>query len=152
MKILVTSDTHGCSNFLERAIRTETGFDMLIHLGDGERDVHAVRPLLEGRPFLQVRGNCDLASDLPLFLVTEEGGKRLFCTHGHEQYVKYGTQILAERARSVGADIALYGHTHVQVQEYIDGMYILNPGALVYRQYAVLEIVPQGVMWLPTKF
>ena len=151
MRILVVSDSHGRTDLLLAAIRAEGNFSMMIHLGDGARDVQNALPALDGRPFVQVRGNCDFASDLPLRIVTEEGGKRIYCTHGHMEYVKHGTETLDEKARVAGADIALYGHTHVPVQNYADGLYVCNPGALMQRSYAVLEIVPQGVMWLPKK-
>ena len=152
MRILVMSDTHGSAAVIRFAINAEKNFQMLIHLGDGANDLSAVLPLLEGRPYVQVRGNCDLgASDVPELAITQEGGKTLFCTHGHRQFVKYGEQTLIDEARRAHADIALYGHTHVPVQHYEDGLYVCNPGSLRDGHYAVLEIVPQGIMWLPRK-
>ena len=152
MRILVVSDSHGSSTFLCKAIRQEGNFSMLVFLGDGAGDVAEALPLLGGKPVLQVRGNCDLGyPDLAEHLVTQEGGKMLFCTHGHRQYVKYGEQTLIDKAREAHADIALYGHTHVPVQHYIDGLYVCNPGALLLGHYAILEITPQGIMWLPKK-
>ena len=151
MRILVVSDSHGFADAVRRAIIAEGNFAMMIHLGDGASDVQAAQSLLDGRPFLQVRGNCDFAQALPETIVTQEGGRTLYCTHGHQQRVKYGTQLLIRSAREANADIALYGHTHEPVQQYADGLYVCNPGALRMGQYAVLEIVPQGIMWLPKK-
>ena len=151
MKILVLSDSHGDVAGLRDIFARESGYSLVIHLGDGERDTAPFFPM-DGVPLVQVRGNCDFYSDLPLSVLTEEGGKRIFCTHGHELHVKYGREMLRETAREKKADIALYGHTHVPVHEYDDGLYICNPGSVRNGDYAVLEIVPQGVMWLPKRF
>ena len=150
MKILVLSDTHGDVWRLREIFTREHGFSLCIFLGDGERDFEPFFPM-PGVPLLAVRGNCDFGSALPTKLVTEEGGKRIFCTHGYEQFVKYGSANLRDAAREAKADIALYGHTHVPVQDYADGLYLCNPGSVRNGDYAVLEIVPQGVMWLPKR-
>ena len=150
MRILVVSDSHGRLYALRQAIRQEGNFALLLHLGDGAGDVQRMLPLPGGQPVLQVRGNCDLGfPELAEQLVTQEGGKTLLCTHGHRLSVKYSEQPMTEAARKAHADIALYGHTHVPVQHYADGLYVCNPGALCLGHYAVLEITPQGVMWLP---
>lgn len=147
MRILVVSDSHGDSYALRRAVERESGCSLIIHLGDGERDT----AFLHDIPLLQVRGNCDFYSELPATLLTQEGGKTILCTHGHTQMVKYGLQALRQEALDKHADIALYGHTHVPVQAYEDGLYLCNPGSLHNGDYAVLEIVPAGVMWLPKR-
>ena len=41
------------------------------------------------------------------------GATRFFLTHGHRYGVKYSTEALAAAAGAAGADVALYGHTHV---------------------------------------
>lgn len=147
MRILVVSDSHGDSFALRRAVERESGCSLIIHLGDGERDT----AFLHDIPLLQVRGNCDFYSELPATRLTQEGGKTILCTHGHTQMVKYGLQALRQEALDKHADIALYGHTHVPVQTYEDGLYLCNPGSLHNGDYAVLEIVRGGVMWLPKR-
>ena len=151
MKILVVSDTHGDVRALLDAVSRESGCAMIIHLGDGERDTGPLAYLPNPKPLIQVRGNCDFYSDLPESVVTNEGGKTIYCTHGHTQMVKYGPAMLRQTASEKHADIALYGHTHVPVQTYEDGMYLCNPGSLRQGDYAVLEIVPSGIMWLPKR-
>ena len=128
MKILVLSDSHGDMWRLREIFSRERGFSLCVFLGDGERDLEPFFPMPDV-PLLAVRGNCDLASSLPTKLITREGGKTLFLTHGYEQFVKYGLSALRSAARDAHADIALYGHTHVPVQEYDDGLYIMNPGS-----------------------
>lgn len=151
MKILVLSDSHGSVWALRQAVAQEPGVSLVIHLGDGADDLAHAGDLIAGRPVLQVRGNCDWHSQAPTRLITEEGGKRILLTHGHEQMVKYGDSLLRQTARENHVDIALYGHTHESVQQYDDGLYLCNPGSVRAGDYAVLEIVPQGVLWLPKK-
>ncbi len=150
MKILVLSDTHGDVWRLREIFSRESGFSLCIFLGDGERDLEPFFPM-PNVPLIGVRGNCDFCSSLPTKIVTQEGGKTIFCVHGHEQHVKYGNAWLRDAARDAKADIALYGHTHVPVQEYNNGLYLCNPGSVRNGDYAVLEIVQQGVMWLPKR-
>lgn len=147
MRIVVVSDTHGDSHSLREVICREGHFGLLIHLGDGERDTGNISDVLGNIPLLQVCGNCDFASDLPDRILTTEGGKTLFLTHGHKQMVKYGTAVLRKEALEQNADIALYGHTHVPVQTYDEGIYLCNPGSLRQGDYAVLEIRPNGILW-----
>lgn len=151
MKILVISDSHQRSFYIKDVLKRERDFALLIHLGDGALGMQSVLPLPGCQPVLQVRGNCDAGVELPNSLLTQEGGKTIFCTHGHLQSVKYGTEKLIKEAGEAGADIALYGHTHQSAYKYENGMYICNPGALKDGNYAVLEILPQGVLWLPKR-
>ena len=43
MKILVFSDTHGDVTKMERAIRSHSDAEAIIHCGDGETDVEYVK-------------------------------------------------------------------------------------------------------------
>ena len=63
-------------------------------------------------------------------------------THGHTYHVKYGLSELKMSARSAKADILLYGHTHDPYTEYDDGLYIMNPGAVLGypSEYGVIDI------------
>jgi len=66
-------------------------------------------------------------------------------THGHNYKVKYSTDELENKARSLGAKIALYGHTHVSNIEYKDGLYIVNPGT-VASSYLVIDITAKDIV------
>ena len=79
-------------------------------------------------------------------MVVTLGGKKIYCTHGHAEHVKYGTDELICRARQEGADIVLYGHTHSGVTAYDDGLYIMNPGSIRDGHYGMIDIVPGGIM------
>jgi putative phosphoesterase len=123
----------------------------VIHLGDGERDLNGLDDLLEGKQLVQVCGNCDFASELSHNELVTIGGVKIFCTHGYAELVKHGTQTLYSKARSLGARIALYGHTHESVTDYSDGLYVMNPGAAKYGEYGAIDITPSGIMLLKMK-
>lgn len=148
MRILVTSDTHGDSASLRRAVLSQPKADIVIHLGDGGDDVERVRSSFPERTFLQVRGNCDWGSALPQTGEFEAGGKKIFYTHGHMYGVKSGDYTIISEARSRGADILLFGHTHQPREGYEDGLYIMNPGRLSGWEptYGIIDITEQGIV------
>lgn len=121
-------------------------YDAVIHLGDGERDLDSVSALTRGKKVFSVRGNCDFASLLNLNEVFNIGSARFFISHGHYEGVKYGLTEFYFKAKSVGADVALFGHTHEQMHDYEDGLHIMNPGSIREGYYAVVDISPSGIM------
>lgn len=143
MRILVISDSHGDSLGIRKAVEQQPSAELVVFLGDGERDFDLCH--IE-KPCIKVRGNCDWGSQLPAFVVTEEKGYTIYCTHGYAENVKYGDDILKMRARDCGAHIALYGHTHNPVTYYEDGLWIVNPGSLRDGSYAVVDITKSGVI------
>ncbi len=132
-RIAVLSDSHGdhwsLTQLLERAERP----DVVCFLGDIERDSDYLEALFAemARPpaFYAVQGNNDLYSMLPKEIVFEAGGCRILMTHGHLYRVRYGTEDLVRRSLEVGARIALYGHTHEPLCEWVRGILVVNPGA-----------------------
>lgn len=138
MKVCVCSDSHGNPEGIARMLEQEKP-DALIFLGDGVRDFLQVS-LPEGMPFFAVAGNCDMACLEPPYRVFELLGRRFYITHGHSELVKMGLDQLAERAMARQADVALYGHTHMNDAKNMMGMLMLNPGAMKDREnrYAVL--------------
>lgn len=128
MRILVLSDSHGNSAPAEKAIQLLNP-DRVIFLGDGLREIENLSYIYNNIPFHTVRGNCDFMADEPAVDFMTVGQHKIFFTHGHLYRVKSGTEQLLESAKARNADIALYGHTHVAHTEYIDGMYIINPGS-----------------------
>ena len=102
------------------------------HLGDGHDDLERVRPQFPGLVMVGVAGNCDFLapSGVPGTAVIELGGKKIFYTHGHNYRVKSGESFVEQAARARGADICLYGHTHIPCTDVRGGMYIMNPGSV----------------------
>lgn len=141
MRILVLSDSHGMPSRILDAVEAHPEAEALIFLGDGERDLDTVESYYHSLPnVIKVAGNCDFSSSLPLLRVVTLGGKKIYCTHGHAEHVKYGTDELLLRARQEGADIVLYGHTHTGVTCYDDGLYIMNPGSIRDGHYGMIDI------------
>ncbi len=60
----------------------------------------------------------------------ETEGIKIFACHGHLYSVKTTLARLAKRAKELGCQVALYGHTHEARESVIDGVTLLNPGSL----------------------
>ena len=143
MRVLVLSDSHGDVYKLWRAIDSQPTAKLIVFLGDGEYDIDSVECRV---PVIKVRGNCDFGSSLPLNFTDEVCGKKIYCTHGFRENVKYTTENLISAAKSHGAHIALYGHTHVPVTSYDGGLYLVNPGSVREGSFAVIDITDSGIM------
>lgn len=154
MKAVIVSDTHGRFGCMEQVIEQEKPFDVFLHAGDIQGGVSGIEDWA-GVPVYVVKGNCDLSGDLPEELIVPFGSHRIFLTHGHRHAVRIGIEQLAMEAKHRGADIAVYGHTHVSLADERYGVNVLNPGSLteprggLYRPtYIVLETAPSGgVKW-----
>lgn len=142
-RVLVVSDSHGAEQSL-RWVMTHEKADALVYLGDGLRDLEDA---MDVRPrelrIYRVRGNCDFAyGDDPLQGLCGFGGVLFFYTHGHTYGVKTGLYQLMEAAESRMADVALYGHTHIQRLDIGENGQptLFNPGSLGFDgQYGVIE-------------
>lgn len=131
MKIVIVSDTHGSRKNIENVCECNQDADMLIHLGDVEDDADYIEAIFEC-PTHIVGGNNDFFSRLPREEEFELEGHRIFITHGHAYYVSMGEAHLQEEARRRGADIVMYGHTHVPALTIDADLVTLNPGSLTY--------------------
>ena len=89
------------------------------------RDVR--RPKL---PFCLVPGNCDgWGAAVPVKKQINLAGKSILLSHGHRWGVKSGYDTAIADARAVGADILLFGHTHIPLcRQLEDGLWMMNPG------------------------
>ncbi len=43
----------------------------------------------------------------------------------------------SEKAKELGADYALFGHTHVHLREKVDGITVLNPGSTTMQDMEI---------------
>lgn len=146
MRVLVVSDVHGDFRGFCEAIEQQPTARTVLFLGDGLRQAEDAADLYPNRDFYLVPGNCDMGS--PLIPIRQEtfGGKRFYFTHGHRHDVKYTLYRLEMAAREAEADIALFGHTHQPYEEYVDGLYLFNPGSLRYgRTYGYVDVVGGGI-------
>ncbi len=154
MKILVVSDSHGDYNSLYKLVRMQSNAEIVLFLGDGSEEYDLVRQSFPEKMFYGVRGNNDWYCQLPMTQEITLEGKKIIMAHGHTFGVKYGLEKYAQYARDRGADIALFGHTHVPFERYEDGLYLLNPGALhrSIGSYGVVEIQNGEVLTNTTDF
>lgn len=148
MKYLVVSDSHGDRDVLSQLVKQyRHQVDYFFHCGDSELDENdRLWDIMIG-----IKGNCDLAN------IVEErsfntGDDNLYVVHGDELVGDGDLLTLALNAESNGANIALYGHTHVPYVEYDKERDILlvNPGSIsLPRQqsgeatYAIIESSPE---------
>lgn len=150
MKILVVSDTHGYNTNLFRLLESIKPIDMFIHCGDSGDLADYIEEFADC-PVVMVRGNCDMCSSLKSDEIVEIAGHRIFVTHGHAYGIKGGLDEFVEKAEAVGADIALYGHSHIPDLSYVHGVSLFNPGSIsMPRQegrrctYGTIEISDDG--------
>ena len=131
MKIGIVSDSHGNTSVFETMLSVPGAreAELWLHAGDFAPDADDLE-ILSGRRVARVLGNCDLFVDgVYDETVVEVAGHRIFLTHGHLFNVRFDTMMLAEAARTAGADIAVYGHTHIALEEHGD-VTVLNPGSI----------------------
>lgn len=152
MRIAVISDSHRMMRVLYKIVETHIkDADLFIFLGDIDDDFDNVLMLYPKLKYYRVAGNNDWYSTYPFEQLIEVGGKRIFFAHGHTYYVKRGYNEITDRARELGADICLFGHTHTQYTNYDNGLYIMNPGAVCAYKYGMIDITETGIMLIPAE-
>lgn len=144
MKILVLSDSHGASHRIERVLSLNKDYDAVLFLGDGLTDLYSV----PSSGVISVRGNCDMSylwkegAKAPAEQMMTFDGFKFLMVHGHTLSVKSGIESAMRYAYGSGADVLLYGHTHVRCERYFPEesefcgivtdrpMYAFNPGSI----------------------
>lgn len=131
MKILVFSDSHMYLDYMIACTRRIKP-DALIHLGDYFDDAMALTAEFPKIPVYAVPGNCDqykFGGNNESIKIVELDGVRFYLTHGHKHGVKYDLHKLKLDARRAGAAAVLFGHTHEQLREFENDLWIINPGS-----------------------
>ncbi len=159
MKILVFSDSHGKDATIERALRLHAqDASLALHAGDGAHSFLLLSRQYPSVAFRAVCGNRDTrTSFFGEGLLDEEelisvGGHRILLTHGHKHSVKFSPTPLRVYAASKGADIVVFGHTHMPYETYIpDGagaspIRLFNPGAAKDGCYGIIDIRDNGIL------
>lgn len=126
-KIVVLSDTHGNLGAIYSIYDILLESDMVFHLGDHFDDMNELSQPL-GNKLYRVYGNCDFERD-PKEILVEVEGLKIFATHGDLYGVKRSADRLIERAKTLGANVVFYGHTHSAEIREVDGITIINPGS-----------------------
>lgn len=128
-KLLILSDSHNSRSAVERILHAERDSDAVIFLGDGLRDLEQALALFPRMRVYAVAGNCDYGALEPLDGLAAFDQVIVFYTHGHMYGVKYDLDTLAEAAAARGAEIALFGHTHIPFAEQRGEVFLFNPGS-----------------------
>ncbi len=138
MKILVISDTHGRIDAAKELI-DKINPDFTFHLGDMADDCKRLEERFMHKVIACVKGNNDyFDKTYPLERIAKIGGKTFFACHGHKYNVKTSLNALRYRAQELGADIVLFGHTHIPFVDSAEDMIMLNPGTT--GTYGIIEI------------
>ncbi len=151
MRILVLSDSHGDYFSMKKAIESQPTAEAVVYLGDGHIDFERCKPLLNDKRIYCVRGNNDFHCDYPKNAIIEEGGLKIYLTHGHYEYVKSGLGGLLSISKRNNCKLALYGHTHNQQEDNYDGIKMFNPGSIRNDEYGVIDIVNNGFICIGIK-
>lgn len=151
MRILVISDSHAVIRNIDYCLQSQPDAKHIFFLGDNTRDIENIKVYYPDKIFHIVHGNCDYGSLYPSIDSVILGGKKIIFTHGHNFSVKSGTSVLLSKSRAAGADIVLFGHTHIAKISYEDGVYLVNPGSIAHSRegansYAVIDIEENGIM------
>lgn len=128
MKIVVISDTHSKNQEILDYILKNEKPDLLFHLGDYVKDGEIISRKL-GIASIIVKGNGDYGSGYKEEEIIEIRGKKIFLTHGHKYNVRYTLDNIIYKGQELGADIVLFGHTHVPINICEDEIYVMNPGS-----------------------
>jgi putative phosphoesterase len=149
LRIGILSDSHGKLEKAEKALQEMGNIDLLLHAGDYRKDAL----ILGSAHRIKVKsviGNCDRFALGPIEELMEINSYKIYLTHGHLFGVKYSLDKLKKQAKRLGADIVIYGHTHLAHQEKMGGILFLNPGSISWplipgrHSYAVLEVDQAG--------
>lgn len=129
MKVVVISDTHGYVESCINALRKIKDIDLILHLGDYSKDVISIKKEIN-IDIVNVRGNCDIHDNETLDdRLIEIKGIKIFLTHGDLYRVKHGLNDIYYKAKELGAEVALFGHSHMATIIKHDGILFLNPGS-----------------------
>ena len=127
-KLVILSDTHRNLNAISSIYDILKESDYIFHLGDHYDDMDFLFGEFKDKLY-RVYGNCDYGRD-PKEIIVEIEGRKIFATHGNLYGVKYSNARLLTRAKELGANVVLYGHTHRAEITEINGITFINPGCV----------------------
>lgn len=149
MKFGVISDTHGDETAIRQAVSSIGKVDGWLHAGDYSQDGNKLAAL-SGKRIIVVKGNCDGAASANIDEFIDVAGKKIWLTHGHRYQVKQGIHELSWWARQYGADVVIYGHTHVPNIFWEGELLLFNPGSAACSNWndnstcGILEVDSEG--------
>ncbi len=166
MNFLVISDSHRNINNISKAKERCPQVDAILFLGDGTEDFCDTSSYY-GTPLYCVRGNCDFDDEsIPYELMLHFDEYAIMMMHGHLHATKVSYEKAAAYAAQKGADILLFGHTHLPTEKYLPKgtliggvtlekpLYVFNPGSIgricegfSSCYFGTMRTTPKGVIF-----
>ena len=140
MLVGVVSDTHGYLNPKVPELLKEV--DCILHAGD-IGDAGIIEELARIAPVTTVRGNNDRTGPESLFpeeANLELDGWNFFLTH-QVKVPKGPDDPSMELYKQGGADVVVFGHSHIAFQQRIGPVLFFNPGAAGKRRFKVVPSI-----------
>ncbi|QLK85784.1 YfcE family phosphodiesterase [Staphylococcus sp. 17KM0847] len=147
-KFIIVSDNHSEAGILYDVYTQHNDADAFFHLGDSEFEYHDTELSL----YQRVKGNMDFYPEFLESDIAHFDDIHIFFTHGHLFGVNTSRAELVNQALHHGAQIALYGHTHIAKYEKIKGVHVINPGSIsqsrsnLEETYAELKLGEENVI------
>lgn len=147
----MVSDIHGAFGDLNRAVKEMGSIDLLLHAGDGAGEIQRLSQGLFSHQIMAVTGNCDYISTFSAELIFTVDSWKILLTHGHLYGVKHDLTRLSRRGENLGADLVVFGHTHIPLIQRNPGICLFNPGTLSAARsygrpsYGLIEVTPEGL-------
>ena len=135
MKIGILSDTHMIKECIDKTIPYLKDCDLIIHAGDNFSDSKYIHNMTKVG-IMAVKGNCDF-DNVEDELIFDIEDKVIFLCHGDKYNVKYGLDEIEAKAKSIDADIVIFGHTHTPLNFKKDNIIYLNPGSCVRNRFSL---------------
>ncbi|HET7627344.1 MAG TPA: metallophosphoesterase [Bacillales bacterium] len=134
MKVGIVSDTHMTTRrniFPDPLLKGLEDVELIIHAGDWQT-LEVYEQLSEIAPVEGVAGNVD-----DMEIIERFGHKKLLTLNGYTIGVTHGHlgkgRTTPEHARSMfeedDPDLIIFGHSHIPLDEEIDGVRMFNPGS-----------------------
>jgi len=136
-KLVILSDIHHDVIRLQKLLPLINASDYTVFCGDGFNDLLALRPQITAQ-LVCVRGNTDHGVNIAEMASFTLGSTRALVTHGYKENAKQGISGIVNAAKFKNCSLAFFGHTHKFYDNIIDGVHLVNPGALQSGSYAVM--------------
>jgi len=136
----IVSDTHGYLN--PKVPELLAGVEHILHAGD-IGDAGIIDDLAKIAPVTTVRGNNDRTGPESLFpeeATLELDGWTFFLTH-QVKVPKGPDDPSMELYQKAGADVVVFGHSHIALQRQIGPVLFFNPGAAGKRRFKVVPSI-----------
>ena len=144
-KLIVVSDSYGNKEVLDQIRQAHPDADCFIHCGDSELMPEAMVG------FITVQGNSDPAGLYPNSQTITIGKHRIMVRHCQDMIGRFYSPVeLAQYASDRKCDVLLFGHLHEFCDEIVNGVHLINPGAITRpangaASYAEVNITKDNV-------